>query len=78
MFGGSSNAPAVADGDRLQAEIPLDTDDMMETLQENNKNLVGITQDFKVLSDRLVKGQGTMGALLKDSLMAENFRVYCK
>lgn len=74
LFGGSKNAPAVQSGDRLQAENPLDTDDLMETLQENNKNLVGITQDFKVLSTRLVKGEGTMGAILKDSLMAANFR----
>jgi len=74
LFGGSNNAPAVVEGDLLEAENPLDTDDMMEKLQENNRNLVGITSDIKVLSDRLVKGEGTMGAILGDSLMADNFR----
>jgi len=74
LFGGSTNAPAVVEGDLLEAENPLDTDDMMEKLQENNRNLVGITGDIKVLSDRLVKGEGTMGAILGDSVMADNFR----
>lgn len=74
IFGGNPQAPMVEDGDLLASENPLDTDDLMETLQQNNKNLVDITQDFKVLSARLVKGQGTVGAILTDSLMADNFR----
>ncbi|MDQ4139418.1 MAG: MlaD family protein [Bacteroidota bacterium] len=74
LFGGSQQAASVEEGDRVLAENPLDTDDVMETLQENNKNLVGITRDFKTLSSRLVQGQGTMGAILKDSAMADNFR----
>lgn len=74
LFGGSQQAAPVEDGDRVLAENPLNTDDVVETLQENNKNLVGITSDFKTLSSRLVQGQGTMGAILKDSAMADNFR----
>jgi len=74
LFGGSQQAAPVEDGDRVLAENPLDTDDVVETLQQNNKNLVGITQDFKTLSSRLVQGQGTMGAILKDSALADNFR----
>jgi phospholipid/cholesterol/gamma-HCH transport system substrate-binding protein len=74
LFGGSQNARVVQDGDLLASENPLDTDDLMETLQQNNKNLVDITQDFKVMSARLVKGQGTVGAILTDSLLADNFR----
>jgi phospholipid/cholesterol/gamma-HCH transport system substrate-binding protein len=72
--GGSQGARVVQNGDVLASENPLDTDDLMETLQENNKNLVDITRDFKVMSARLVKGQGTVGAILSDSLMADNFR----
>jgi phospholipid/cholesterol/gamma-HCH transport system substrate-binding protein len=74
IFGGSQQVPVVENGDLLASENPLDTDDLMETLQQNNKNLVDITRDFKVMSARLVKGQGTVGAILTDSLMAENFR----
>ncbi|WP_026461627.1 MlaD family protein [Adhaeribacter aquaticus] len=74
IFGGSNEVPPVQDGDRLEAENPLDTDDLVAKLQENNRNLVDITSDFKVLSNRLVKGEGTVGALLADSVMAQHFR----
>src|SRR5690606_18684217 len=60
--------------DRLEAAMPLDTDEMMETLQENNNNLVSITNDLKVLTGRIANGEGIVGAVLTDSLLADNFR----
>jgi phospholipid/cholesterol/gamma-HCH transport system substrate-binding protein len=74
IYGGTRNSPNVQEEDLLASEEALDTDVMMETLQENNKNLLSITGDFKTLSNRLVEGQGTMGAVLNDSAMADNFR----
>ncbi|MEJ8755755.1 MlaD family protein [Pontibacter sp. H259] len=71
---GSPQSPAVEDGDRLAAVNPLNTDDLMETLQQNNKNLVAITGDFKQLSSMLVRGEGTVGAILTDTAMADNFK----
>ncbi|MBB6611991.1 MCE family protein [Pontibacter sp. Tf4] len=71
---GSPQSPPVEDGDRITGVNPLNTDDLMETLQQNNKNLVAITGDFKQLSTKLVNGEGTVGALLTDTMMAENFR----
>lgn len=71
---GSPQSPPVEDGDRLAAVNPLNTDDLMETLQQNNKNLVAITGDFKQLSSMLVKGEGTVGAILTDTAMADNFK----
>lgn len=72
--GGTQSAPPVEDGDRITAVNPLNTDDLMETLQKNNKNLVAITDDFKQLTSRLVQGEGTVGAILTDTVMADNFR----
>ncbi|WP_186758506.1 MlaD family protein [Echinicola salinicaeni] len=74
IYGGTTQAPAIEDGDRLEAIMPLDTDSMMETLQENNENLVSITNDLKVLTGKIAKGEGIVGAVLTDSLLAENFR----
>ncbi|NEM97397.1 MlaD family protein [Pontibacter burrus] len=71
---GSPQSPPVENGDRLAAVNPLNTDDLMETLQQNNKNLVAITGDFKQLSSKLVDGEGTVGALLTDSVLANNLR----
>ncbi|WP_224996205.1 MlaD family protein [Cesiribacter sp. SM1] len=74
ITGGSTAAPAVEDGDLLATETGLSTDDMMATLQENNENLVSITNNLKELTSSLNEGEGTAGALLKDTQMADNFR----
>lgn len=72
--GGSPQAPVVQDGDVLQSEKLLSTDDMLKVLQQNNQNLLGITTDFKLLSHRMLQGKGTVGALLADSMMGVQLR----
>ncbi|MGY6743149.1 MAG: MlaD family protein [Cecembia sp.] len=74
IYGGTTQAPPVENGDRLIAEMPLDTDKMMETLQENNKNLVTITENLKVLTGKIAQGEGIVGAVMTDSVVADNFR----
>jgi len=39
---------------------------MMSTLQRNNKNILEITNDLKVVSKALAEGKGTIGKLLND------------
>ena len=43
------------------------SEEMINTLQENNKNLMAITSDFKTISKKLAAGEGTIGKLLHDS-----------
>ena len=74
IYGGTTLAPPVEDGDRLESVMPLDTDKMMETLQVNNENLVEITGNLKNLTSKLAAGDGMVGAALTDSLIAENFK----
>ena len=74
IYGGTTQAPSVEDGDRLISEMPLDTDKMMETLQENNMNLVIITENLKVLTSKLAQGKGIAGAVMTDSVLADNFK----
>jgi phospholipid/cholesterol/gamma-HCH transport system substrate-binding protein len=74
IYGGTEAPGSISAGDRLEAVMPLDTDKMMETLQENNQNLVSITEDLKVLTHKIAGGEGIVGALLTDSLLAQNFR----
>ena len=74
IYGGSTAVPAVEDGDRLEAVMPLDTDKMMETLQVNNENLVDITADLKVLTGKIANGEGIVGAVMTDSTLAVNFK----
>jgi phospholipid/cholesterol/gamma-HCH transport system substrate-binding protein len=45
---------------------------VINTLQENNKNLLAITNDFKTLSKKLVDGEGSIGKLLNDNSVYDN------
>ncbi len=68
--GGSGDVPAIDNGDVLQSATGAGMDALFETLQVNNENLVEITRNFGELSSRLLRGEGTVGAALNDSLMA--------
>ena len=66
LYGGSAAAPVVENGNTLPTEQSLSTEEMMATFQENNKNLLAITENFKTISSRLLSGQGSAGKLLND------------
>ncbi len=72
--GGTPKAPFIEDGDKLRVNTSLSTDQIMKTFQENNKNLLAITSDFKTISGNLVAGKGTAGSLLSDDRMATDMR----
>jgi phospholipid/cholesterol/gamma-HCH transport system substrate-binding protein len=74
LYGGSADAPLVAEGTRLQVEKPLNSEAIMRTLQANNENLLLITQAFKSISKGLVEGNGTIGKLLTDITLASNLQ----
>jgi phospholipid/cholesterol/gamma-HCH transport system substrate-binding protein len=69
LYGGTQAAAPVENNDSLEVEAALSADNIMSTLQENNKNLIAITTDFKQVSKRLADGQGTLGALLADKTL---------
>lgn len=66
LYGGSTTAPVVPDGSLVQSERALSTEEMMETLQKNNENILAITTNFKNISEGMVNGNGTVGRFLKD------------
>jgi phospholipid/cholesterol/gamma-HCH transport system substrate-binding protein len=72
IFGGTSNAPEVKEGDTLRVETMLSTDDIMKTLQENNKNVLEITKDFKTISKKLANGEGSLGKLMANEDIYNN------
>jgi len=67
IYGGTSKRPQVSEGDTLRVEKTFTSDDMINTLQENNKNLLEITNDFKIISHKIASGQGTVGKLISDN-----------
>lgn len=69
LYGGTPATPEVENGDMLAVEKTLSSDDIMTTLQTNNRNLLDITTDFKTISRRLTNGEGTVGKLLTDETL---------
>lgn len=66
LFGGTPAAPTLESGDVIGVDNGISTDDIMNTLQVNNKNLVDITGNLKVISGKLAAGEGSIGKLLND------------
>lgn len=59
VYGGTPEAGEVAEGDQLLNEDVLSTEDILATLQENNLNILALT-------DKINSGEGTIGKLLYD------------
>lgn len=71
IYGGTAKAPSIEEGDVLNNDKLLSTDEMMNTLAKNNDNLLAITENFKTLSSNLVAGKGSIGKLLNDQSFAD-------
>lgn len=74
IFGGSTQSPPVAEDDVLIVDNGLSTDEMIATLQQNNKNLLDITGNIKTITERLMNGQGSAGKLLSDDKLANDLQ----
>ena len=74
IYGGSESYGEVEEGDTLGVEKTFSSEDMINMLQENNKNFLAITNDFKVLSKKLANGEGTIGKLLTDNDVYDNIQ----
>ncbi len=72
IYGGTPAAAVVMDGDTLAVEKTFSSEDMINMLQENNKNLLAITTDFKSISHKIDAGEGTIGKLLNDNTLYNN------
>ena len=72
IYDGNPSLPQIGENDMLQTEKALSTVDMLATLQENNKNIVEITNRFKHISRGIDSGNGTIANLLNDPTFAKN------
>lgn len=74
IVGGNPRTAQVEDGDQLRSQEELSTDAIMETLQQNNRNLLKVTTDFKSIMDKISRGKGMAGAMLTDTVLGDNFK----
>jgi phospholipid/cholesterol/gamma-HCH transport system substrate-binding protein len=75
IYGGTENSSPIGEGDVLAVENGLNTEEILATFQENNKNLLDITANIKLLSKQMVDGKGAVGKLLSDPVLANNLEV---
>jgi len=73
--GGTPKVPPIEDGDVLRAKKEDSQEDIINTLQANNKNILAITEDFKEISGKIRKGEGSIGKLLADEQLYKNLEV---
>lgn len=73
--GGTLQAAPIQDGDVLRVKKEDSQQDIMNTLQANNKNILAITEDFKEISGKIRKGEGSIGKLLADEQLYKNLEV---
>ena len=74
IYGGTKSAVEVESGDFLRTEKPLNTSQMMNTLDESNQNLSVITDNLKAVSNKMAEGRGTVGQLLTNDTLALQLR----
>lgn len=69
----NDNSPVIEEGDLLRTLKPIETDDMIRTLNETNENIRMITEDLKNITGRFTSSNN-IWRLLMDSAVAENLK----
>ncbi len=64
----------VKPGDTIASISKIATADMLTTLNTTNENAALLTADLLKITNSINKGEGTLGALIKDEEMANNFK----
>ena len=72
IYGGTEEFAEVQEGDTLEVEKTFSSEDMINTLQDNNNNILAITNDLKIITKQMTSGEGTIGKLLNDSSVYAN------
>jgi phospholipid/cholesterol/gamma-HCH transport system substrate-binding protein len=69
---GSSDSPEIKNGQELVSSEPVETDDIIASLQVSVWNAEIITEQLADIMTKINSGEGTLGRLIQDSTIAEN------
>ncbi|SRX72953.1 MlaD family protein [Aequorivita antarctica] len=70
------NAKPVISGDTIQSYSRIGADDMLSTLNTTNENAALLTADLLKITDKILEGKGTLGALVNDTLLSQNIQQF--
>lgn len=68
-----SKAPPVKDNDVLKTLSPIETDEMLRTLNTTNDNIKYISSDLRTITQK-INSRNTLWSLLMDTVVAENVK----
>jgi phospholipid/cholesterol/gamma-HCH transport system substrate-binding protein len=71
---GKGAALPVEPGDEIKSLNRVRTDEMLNTLGITNKNAAQLTADLLKITSEITKGKGTVGLLIRDSLLAKDIK----
>lgn len=64
----------VTSGDTLQSYSRIGAEDMLSTLNTTNENAALLTSDLLKITNKILEGKGTLGALVSDTLLAQDIK----
>ncbi|RAK20722.1 phospholipid/cholesterol/gamma-HCH transport system substrate-binding protein [Flavobacterium aquaticum] len=71
---GKGATQKVENGDTIQSYSRIGTDAMLETLNVTNENAAMLTADLLKITQEITQGNGTVGLLIRDTLMAQDLK----
>jgi phospholipid/cholesterol/gamma-HCH transport system substrate-binding protein len=71
---GKGEAPKVKNGGIIQSYSRIGTDAMLETLNVTNENAAMLTADLLKITQEITQGKGTVGMLIRDTIMSKNLQ----
>jgi phospholipid/cholesterol/gamma-HCH transport system substrate-binding protein len=69
---GEGNESSVQAGDEIRSFNRVRTEDLLSTLSVTNKNAATLTANLLKITDELIKGKGTLGSLLNDTIISRD------
>jgi phospholipid/cholesterol/gamma-HCH transport system substrate-binding protein len=69
----SGNSPPIEEGDVLLSLMPVETDEMLRTLNETNDNIAAISADLKKITQK-INNSNSLWKLLSDTTIARDIK----
>jgi phospholipid/cholesterol/gamma-HCH transport system substrate-binding protein len=70
---GTAGQQIIKHRDFIKTNAPVSIDDLMGNLEVTSRNMAYITEDLSEITYNIRSGKGTIGRLLMDTVLAENF-----
>ncbi|MEO1032759.1 MAG: MlaD family protein [Bacteroidota bacterium] len=71
---GNGKARAIENGDTIESFSKIGADDILSTLSVGSENAALLTVDLLKITTAMLEGEGTIGLLLNDTLMAQDLK----